>query len=161
MKFNRAGAIALLLAIGGFVSIQFVPVRRVNPPVTGEVSAPPAAEAALRRSCYDCHSNETHWPWYGEIAPASWPIAREVARGRRELNFSQWGGYYPLTKHRKLEWIGRALREEKMPPWSYVAMHPGARLSDADRAAIERWVESAPASSSAEKSNKGNERTSK
>jgi hypothetical protein len=73
---------------------------------------------------------------------------------RKEINFSEWGSYYPLTRQRKLKWMGRALREEKMPPWSYRLMHPGARLTDADRAALGRWIQSALATAYTDKSNK-------
>jgi hypothetical protein len=81
-------AIVLLLVV-----IQFVPVDRSNPPVTSEVPASPEARAVLRRACYDCHSNETVWPWYSKVAPVSWLVARDVHKGREELNFSTWDRY--------------------------------------------------------------------
>lgn len=120
----------------------------------GEVSAPPAIAATLRRACYDCHSNETRWPWYSHVAPVSWLIVRDVTLARKEINFSEWNSYYPLTRQRKLAWMERTLREEKMPPWAYRLMHPGSRLTDADRAALDRWIRSALAAPPAYQSSK-------
>jgi Haem-binding domain len=131
-------AAAVILVLG---AMQFKQVQRTNPPVSGDIAASPMIEVTLRRACYDCHSNETRWPWYSAIAPVSWLIADHVNLGRKEINFSEWGSYYPATRRRKLEWMGRALHEEVMPPWSYRLMHPGSRLSGADRAALEQWIE--------------------
>lgn len=66
----------------------------------------------------------------------------DVALGRRELNFSEWQTYYPQTRMRKLQWMARAVSEGAMPPWDYRLMHPQARLSGAERAALEQWIES-------------------
>ncbi len=152
MRFENVASIALLGIAGALLLAQFVPVERINPPVTGDLSAPPGIEATLRRACYDCHSNETRWPWYSRVAPISWIAAREVELGRKQINFSEWGEYYPATRKRKLQWTERALREEQMPPWDYKLMHPGARLTEADRAALEQWVESVLATPSAQRS---------
>ncbi|HVB79794.1 MAG TPA: heme-binding domain-containing protein [Candidatus Binataceae bacterium] len=141
----RKPALATLIAFGvAVLAAQLITVERVNPPTSlGSPLAPPAQiEALLTRACYDCHSNQTRWPWYSHIAPVSWLVARDVALGRKELNFSEWGSYYPQTRRRKLQWIGRVLREGSMPPWAYRLMHPRARLTGAERATLERWVES-------------------
>lgn len=137
--FMRASTI---LAVAVLAGIQFVPVTRDNPPVRGGIAAPPEVTTLLRHACYDCHSNQTQWPWYSYAAPLSWLIAHHVELGRKEVNFSEWGAYYPATRRRKLEWIGRALREEAMPPWSYRLMHPDARLSSSERRVLEHWIES-------------------
>jgi hypothetical protein len=152
MRLGKVGTIALLGIAGGLLLAQFVPVQTTNPPVTGDVSAPPRIEATLRRACYDCHSNETRWPWYSRVAPNSWRVAHQVELARRQINFSQWDEYYPATRKRKLQWTERALREEKMPPWDYKLMHPGARLTQPDRAALEQWIESVLATPSAQRS---------
>ena len=83
-KFTRW---TLLFVVAGLILIQFAPVDRSNPSVTGEVSAPDPIMAVLRNSCYDCHSNETRWPWYSRVAPLSWRIAQHVREGRGHLNF--------------------------------------------------------------------------
>jgi hypothetical protein len=150
--FRKLAGIAGLAVLAALLAVQLVPLKRTNPRSLGTLPAPPRIEATLRRACYDCHSNETRWPWYGRVAPASWLIARDVNLGRKEVNFSEWGSYYPATRRRKLEWIGRTLREEKMPPLEYRLMHPGARLSEADKAGLEEWIESALAIPSADRS---------
>jgi Haem-binding domain len=139
---------AALALLGGAIAAQLVPVERSNPPSRGAVSVSVRIDATLRRACYDCHSNETRWPWYSHIAPFSWLIVHDVTLGRKEVNFSEWATYYSTTRRRKLEWIGRALREGKMPPRSYEVMHPGARLTAADRRELELWIEAAIATRS-------------
>jgi hypothetical protein len=130
-------AVSLLAA---FAIAQLRPAQLTNPPSKGELSAPPAIDATLRRACYDCHSNETRWPWYSRVAPFSWITAHDVELGRMEVNFSEWGEYYPRTRKRKLEWMQRALQEKVMPPRSYMLMHPDARLSEDNRARLQRWI---------------------
>ncbi|MGH7916810.1 MAG: heme-binding domain-containing protein [Candidatus Binataceae bacterium] len=138
---KRTVVIGLLLGVT-MMLIQFVPVEQSNPPVTGDIAAPPAIDAILKRACYDCHSNLTRWRWYSHVAPFSWLIARHVGLARKEVNFSEWATYYPQTRRRKLEWIGRALNDEAMPPWEYRLVHPGARLSSRDRLMLRKWVQS-------------------
>ena len=141
----RQPALAALIALGAVVcAAQLVTVERVNPPAASgsPLAVPEQIESLLSRACYDCHSNRSRWPWYSRIAPASWLIARDVASGRKELNFSEWGSYYPQTRKRKLQWMGRVLHERSMPPWTYRLMHPGARLTAAERATLDSWIES-------------------
>src|SRR5688572_19601769 len=85
------------------VAIQFVPVDRVNPPVEAEVPALANVRAILRRACYDCHSNETVWPWYSQVAPVSWLVVRDVREGREELNFSTWNRITTQKQVKKLK----------------------------------------------------------
>jgi hypothetical protein len=133
---------AVTMVLLGFLLIaQFITIQRTNPPSKGDLAAPPKIKTLLRGSCYDCHSNETWWPWYTYIAPLSWWIEHDVERGRQELNFSEWGSYYPATRIRKLQWMGRALREENMPPWTYRILHPGAALTRRDLVVLEQWIE--------------------
>jgi hypothetical protein len=143
----RLPALAAMLALGGAIlAAQLVTVERVplvSPLPNGDIGAPAQIEMLLTRACYDCHSDRTRWPWYSRVAPASWIVARDVILGRKELNFSEWRSYYPQTRIRKLQWMGRVVRDRAMPPWSYRLMHPGARLTDADRAILDRWIESA------------------
>jgi hypothetical protein len=140
MKKIAAGA---LFGIAGCLLIaQFRTIQRTNPPLKGDLVAPPEIKTLLRQACYECHSNETHWPWYSYIAPISWLVGRDVEGGRKQLNFSEWGSYYPTTRMRKLQWMERTLHEETMPPWHYRILHPGASLTPQDLAALEKWIES-------------------
>ena len=139
MNFKALVAIAL----GAFLIVaQFIPVRLANPPAAGELVSPPNIKTILRENCYDCHSDQTRWPWYRHVAPISWLIVRDVQRGRKELNFSGWADYYPATRRRKLQWIGRAVREKAMPPLLYRVTHPKTGLDAHDRMVLELWIES-------------------
>lgn len=117
---------------------QLVPVPRTNPPVVRDVEAPPEVKAILRRACYDCHSHETVWGPQTKVAPASWLAAHDVEEGREELNFSRWGEQVPGRVAKKLR---HTLAEGDMPPWFYVLVHPSARLSAADEAALRAWAD--------------------
>src|SRR6185436_12929985 len=98
---TRAG-IAVALA---FLALQLVPVERTNPPLKAPLQAPAPVDAILRRACYDCHSNESRWPWYGYVAPVSWLVADDVKQGRKHLNFSDWNEYSAKKREHKLEEI--------------------------------------------------------
>ena len=126
--------------IAVFMVAQFVPVARVNPTERGQPAAPTEVQAVLQRACYDCHSNETQWPWYSQVAPMSFLIARDVTDGRRELNFSLWNQYNERRKARKLKEIAEQVEKGKMPQWYYVSLHPDAKLSVADRELIIKWA---------------------
>jgi hypothetical protein len=114
--------------------IQLVPYGKdhSNPPVVLDApwASAQAREVAVR-ACYDCHSNETVWPWYSRVAPASWLVYKDVVEGREELNFSEWG-----YGEQEIEEIGKVIAEGEMPPWQYLLPRPGARLSAADIALL-------------------------
>lgn len=127
------------------VLIQLIPMARSNPPITQDIAAPAQVESILRRGCYDCHSNETRWPWYARVAPVSWLVIRDVNRGRKHLNFSTWDKYSgdPGTVIRKLKNIDKFSDNGEMPLWYYLPEHSEARLSGADRAVLAKWVSEA------------------
>ena len=114
--------------LGFFILIQFIPYGRdhTNPPVISEPNLDAQTRAILTRSCYDCHSNQTVWPWTSNIAPFSWLIQRDVEKGRSELNFSEWDG-------EDTDDISEVIQEGEMPPLQYLLMHPDARLSEAEK----------------------------
>ncbi len=126
--------------VGVLLAIQLIPTRQTNPAATGELSAAPELKAVLKRACYDCHSNETAWPWYSRIAPISWWIGHDVKEGRRELNFSTWDLYPPDRKARKLKEAREQIEKGKMPLWYYVIIHPEAKLSSRDQELILKWA---------------------
>jgi Haem-binding domain len=134
IKYSVGGLIAV------FVGVQLVSVARVNPPERGQPAAPSAVQSLLQHACYDCHSNETRWPWYSHVAPLSFLIVRDVTEGRKELNFSIWNQYEERRKTRKLKEIAEQIEKGKMPQWYYVSLHPNAKLSAADRALIIKWA---------------------
>ncbi len=136
---KRTG-VALAVAL---VAIQFVPVTRTNPAISTEMPATPELRAVLRRACYDCHSNETVWPWYSRVAPVSWLLAHDVNDGRAKLNFSAWDRMAATQQAKRVRESGRNVQEGDMPPWYYLPMHPAARLSDADKAVLVAWSRSA------------------
>lgn len=126
------GAVAIVVV--GSLAIQLVPYGRAhtNPPVVAEPAWDSAATRAYAATaCFDCHSNETTWPWYSNIAPISWRLQKHVDEGREKLDFSEWG-----TREQETDEIVKSVREGEMPPGDYLLLHPEARLSDADRAAF-------------------------
>jgi mono/diheme cytochrome c family protein len=129
-----------LWVVGGlaaaFVLIQFVPYGRdhTNPPVTAEYQWKSAeAKAVAEGACYDCHSNETVWPWYTNVAPSSWLVQRDVDEGRENLNFSEWPAGAAIVTEGIAQQIAEVVAEGEMPPFQYKIMHGDARLSDAER----------------------------
>lgn len=121
------GLIAAVVIL--FLAIQLVPVNRTNPPVVSEPQWDSLETRALaERACFDCHSNETKWPWYSYVAPVSWGIAREVEEGREVLNFSEWQRAYEEA-HEAAE----VVQEGEMPPGNYIPMHPEAVLTTSER----------------------------
>ncbi len=129
-----------LLAIGLiFIGIQFVPVERTNPPVTGEIQAPEEVMHILRKACYDCHSNETVYPWYSYIAPMSWTIESDVKVGRGDLNFSEWSDYSPTKQDFKQAQSGELVAIGEMPLWFYVPLHSEADLTQEEIDVIVAW----------------------
>lgn len=134
LKRIGLGIFAILIAA------QFVPVERTNPPERGQPRAPADVQAVLRRSCYDCHSNETAWPWYSHVAPASLLMAHDVQEGRGEVNFSTWEKYDERRKTRKLKEIADEVEKGDMPLWYYLPLHPEAKLSAAERELIIKWA---------------------
>ena len=128
-----------------FVLIQLIRPSLQNPPIdpaktmlsTGHVT--PQVEAIFDRSCNDCHSNKTVWPWYTQVAPVSWWLVDHVHEGRRELNLSEWATYPAKKQAHKLKAICDEVHKGDMPLKTYLPMHPNAKLTDADRQAVCTW----------------------
>lgn len=136
---TRGAKIAAALA-GALLLAQLVPVSRTNPQVQEEMPAPPEVRQLLKRSCYDCHSHETRWPWYSHVAPMSWLLAYDVAEGREHLNFSTWNAYDEKDRRENLEEALEEVEEGNMPMTPYLWLHRDAVLSDADRALLKTFV---------------------
>ena len=125
-RWKRALAVVVVL----FAAIQIVPVSRTNPPVETMVPAPPEVHAVLRRACIDCHSNETAWPWYAHVAPASWLVTHDVNSGREHMNFSTWNRLAPNERTEIAQKIREEVARGTMPLGIYTPLHPEAVLSD-------------------------------
>jgi hypothetical protein len=121
--------VVMVLLIVGFGAIQLVPVQRTNPTVESDIPTSPEIKAILRKACYDCHSNETRWPWYSYIAPVSWLTVYDTNKGREELNFSTWNRYDTEKQGDIIKDLWETVEDGEMPPWFYTVPHPEARLS--------------------------------
>lgn len=142
MKRSR---IILLVLVTLFVIIQFVRIPKTNPPVTGEIDVPAPVHAVMKRACYDCHSNETVWPWYSNVAPVSWLLYNDVTGGRRAMNLSEWQ-QMPVEKqnHRRKD-VWKEVKSGDMPLWFYLPLHAQAKLTGADKTILQAWSEAGPA----------------
>ena len=133
----------LLLA---FVVIQFIrPAKNSaegisNNDISKIYAVPAAVEAILKTSCYDCHSNNTVYPWYAEVQPAAWRLADHVKEGKKELNFSEFASYRIGRQYRKLEEINKEVKEGEMPLNSYLWIHKNAKLNDQQKLTLANWV---------------------
>jgi len=125
-----------------FIGIQFIPmnVPADLPVKDGDpLTAPEKIQAILKRSCFDCHSSHTKFPWYSSVAPVSWFTKYHVKEGREHMNFSTWNSYSDEKKLKYLQKIPKAIKS-KMPLPSYLIIHKEAKLSDADKKAITDWA---------------------
>lgn len=138
MKRSRKILLGLVTLL---IVIQFIPIPKTNPPITGEIALPPQVHAVMKRACYDCHSNETVWPWYSHVAPVSWLLYRDVTQGRRAMNFSAWQQMTPTRQAKKRSDVWEQVGGGDMPPWFYIPLHPPSKLSDADKAVLKAWSE--------------------
>ena len=122
------------------IAIQFIPVNKTNPPVTAELNAPAEIMSVFKKSCYDCHSNETEWPWYSFVAPVSWIVSGDVKDGRLHLNFSKWGNFSRKDIVKMKEEIWEEIERGKMPLGKYIFMHPEAELDQKEKDLIKEWA---------------------
>ena len=142
---KRHTAIFAIVLTVAFIAIQFVRVERSNPMGAGDPEVLREVQWLLRRACYDCHSDETRWPWYSRISRLSWWIVKDVEHGLSNLDFSRWSNDPVLepTPAQRLTWICRDVREGIMPPGSYLLVHAAARLSEGDKGLICEWADRA------------------
>lgn len=139
---------SILATVAVLVLIQIIRPARTNPAIDpareiqANLTVDPAVMTALIRSCNDCHSNRTIWPWYSHVAPASWLVAWDVKQGRKALNFSEWSTYAAAAQRDHLSEICKQVTKGEMPEFQYVLMHRGTKLSPSDIAAVCRWTQS-------------------
>lgn len=108
--------------------------------ITSVVTVPDSIMGVLQKSCYDCHSDHTDYPWYDQITPVNWWVDQHIKDGKRELNFTTFGEYPVKKMVRKIEEIGETIEKKEMPLPSYLWMHGDAKLSSSERTAIINWV---------------------
>ena len=133
-RLRRTLKIIGLTGLGLFGVLQLVPYGRdhTNPAVVREPAwNRPATRALAVRACFDCHSNETRWPWYAHVAPVSWLVQRDVDVGRREVNFSEWDRPYEEAGE-----SAETVLEGEMPPSTYLLLHPSVRLTAEEKRAL-------------------------
>jgi len=139
--------VSLLILVLLFIGIQVNRPVRSNPPVdrVKEISAvhpmTPVVSAILQGSCNDCHSNQTVWPWYSNVAPASWLVASDVNNGRDALNFSAWGAYSSEKRQELMGKMCEQVKDREMPLSQYILLHPGARLNASGVQALCSWTQ--------------------
>ena len=134
-----AFTLILICLIGG----QFLRADRTNPPEAPSASllarTPSDVAAILDRSCRDCHSNQTRWPWYSHVAPMSWLLASDVHQGRDHFNYSEWTSYSSDDQDKLLNGVCSLTKRQRMPLPIYLVLHRAARLSDADVKRLCAW----------------------
>jgi len=157
MKTSLTKKNGLIFIILLFLLIQSIQIDKTNEPINPSVefismtSANNETKNILKSACYDCHSNESHYPWYTNIAPVSWWIKHHINEGREHLNFSNWGAYSEKQKHHKLEECVEMIEEGEMPMTSYTWMHQEAKLTDDQKMLLINFFKGLQYSSSLQK----------
>jgi len=131
----------------GLIAIQFVRPAQTNPPIVVEqtleatTQVPEEVQKIFARSCNDCHTNNTVYPWYAKIQPSGWFLANHIEDGRRHLNFSEWTTYETRRKHKKLDEICEQVQAGEMPLPSYLWIHGSAKLTEAEIKTVCDWTD--------------------
>lgn len=141
----------LLLLIAALVIIQFFHADKniansdsdAANDISGVFAIPDNVQAILQKSCYDCHSNNTDYPWYAEIQPVGWWLNHHIDEGKSELNFNEFSSYSPRRQYKKLEEIAEQVKENEMPLSSYTLIHKDAVLNQEQKLAITAWANTA------------------
>ena len=142
-KVLKISAIVLFV---GFVGMQLISANRNQSDVIPETDfirmfgPPDDIQTLLKTSCYDCHSNNTRYPWYNRLQPAAWFMEGHINEGKEELNFSEFGTYSKRRQKSKLRSVISQIKAEEMPLPSYTWIHWDAKLSDKEKELIENWV---------------------
>ncbi|CAH0279977.1 heme-binding domain-containing protein [Chryseobacterium sp. WG14] len=135
----------LVVILVAFIMIQFFPIDKTNPAPTPGMdflkikNTPDPIAKIIRTSCYDCHSNETKYPWYSNISPASWVVKNHINEGRKHLNFSTFAVYESKRQLHKIEECLEMIEKKEMPLESYYLGHQNAKLTDEQRTALSQY----------------------
>lgn len=143
---TKAKKIVLTILVG-FTAIQFIrPAdNSSNAEQTADLlvhfDAPANVAGILRASCYDCHSNNTHYPWYSRVQPIGWMLANHVKNGKQDLNFNEFAGYSLRRQLSKMKSIENSIKDGSMPLSSYLLMHSDAKITEESKASVIAWTE--------------------
>lgn len=143
MKLFKRVFIVLLVA---FVGIQFIPTNRnqSNEVLSSDISltynVSENIQSILKASCYDCHSNNTDYPWYNKVQPVSWLLESHIKQGKAKLNFSEFGSYSSRIQKNKLKFIASQIENDKMPIASYTLIHRNAKISENEKLLLINWI---------------------
>jgi hypothetical protein len=142
---KKVAKILLIIIIIAFILIQFIrpsknsDVEIAANQVTAIQPVPENIQQILKTSCYDCHSNTTHYPCYNDIQPVAWFLEKHVIEGKKELNFSEFATYAPYRRYKKFKEIQEQVKEDEMPLFSYTIPHRDAVLSAVQKSALINW----------------------
>lgn len=145
-NYKKIIKITVLFLFIAFVGIQFIPTTRnqsdkvLETDFTKTFNVPGDVQNMLKTSCYDCHSNNTNYPWYNRIQPAAWFMEGHITDGKKELNFSEFGDYSDRRKKSKLKSIISQIKSDEMPLPSYLWIHWDAELSPQEKKLLENWI---------------------
>jgi hypothetical protein len=132
----------IIILIFLLIAIQFIQPAKTNPQTDDalKLQAPQEVMSILKRACYDCHSNQTVWPWYSNIAPMSWNIVSHVNNGRKALNFSEYNNIEPKIKQKRLKRSIKTINNAMMPLENYIKLHDEAVLTKQDKQILIKWL---------------------
>ena len=136
----------LVVLLIAFIIIQFFrPKKNLGEEIaTNQITAvqnvPDNVQQILKVSCYDCHSNTTHYPWYDNIQPVAWALSDHIIEGKKELNFSEFATYPTFRQYKKFKEIQKQVKEDEMPLFSYTVPHRNAVLSPEQKSTLIDWA---------------------
>ena len=141
-RYYILGALTFFVLVAQIIPNELPAVETNNPgDLMGSGLVSQDVSILLKKSCYNCHSNETEYPWYSYVAPSSWLVVRDIRAAREELNFSIWQDYDMMDKLGKLDDISIEVGEGRMPMRIYTLMHPSSKLDDKQRELLVAWAE--------------------
>ena len=136
-----------MVLVSGFVGMQFIPAspnqtNAVQPDDFVKIYQPEGKlSEIIKNACYDCHSNNTKYPWYSKIQPVRYFMDKHVEEGKEELNFNEFGSYSRRKQRSKLKSIISQIEKEEMPLKGYILLHDEARISESDKTSLVNWLE--------------------
>lgn len=146
-RIKKIILVILLLILIVFVTIQFVqPVQNTSGQVlptdiSNIYKIPADVSTLIKNSCYDCHSNNTNYPWYSNIQPVGWLLEADIKNGKAKLNFSEFGSLSSRRQISKLRNIENRIKDETMPIQVYKIMHPSAQFTEEEKQLLIDWIQ--------------------